>query len=179
MNWFRTNWRGVVRVPVLIGLAIFLFGLVTFFRSFVQLTPQLVTTDLALPTIVTKTENIELTLYETESVERPFPITLELSHDPVQRYAAILTALRDNLAGVWPQTLPLPEIFSLEENNARKVTLHFKFDKPVAVSVIDEVRLYNSIVTTLLANGANQVHLLVNDNSETFLGHLSLGNSLD
>ncbi len=176
MNWLRTNWRVVLRVPVLIGMVIFLFGLVTLLRSFIQLSPPLVTTDLALPSVTTSAQEIELTLYETHEVKQPLRITLELPSEPAERYQVILAAVRDNLA-VWPPALPLPDVFPLEAG--RDVTLHFKFDAPIAVSVIDEVRIYNSIIATLKANGANQVHLLVNDNSETFLGHLSLGNGLN
>jgi hypothetical protein len=179
VNWLRTNWRVVLRVPVLVGLALFLFGFVTLVRSFVQVSPPLVTTDLNLPTVTTRTENIELTIYETNVVKNPVPVMLELPANPSRRYAVILAAVRDNLTGVWPEALELPEIFLLEENNSRNVTLHFRFDEPPAVSVIDEVRIYNSIIATLQANGANHVHLLVNDNAETFLGHLALDNALN
>jgi hypothetical protein len=179
MKWLRTNWRVVLRVPVLVGLAVFLFGLTTLLRSFVQSSPPLITTDLALPTVTTTSQEIELTLYESHDVRRPVRVTLELPTDPSQRYRMLLTAVRDNLGGVWSQALPLPEVFLLEDNNSRSVTLHFRFDEPITVSVIDEVRLYNSIIATLKANGANQVHLLVNDNAETFLGHVSLDNALD
>lgn len=179
MNWLKTNWRFVLRVPVLIGLAIFLFGLITFVRSFVQTPPPLVTVDLAVPEVTTTPQEVELTLYENQEVKLPKRLTLELSNDPVQRYSTLLGAVRDNLPGVWPENLPLPEVFLLEGGNSRNVTLHFRFDEPIAVSVVAEVRLYNSIIATLQANGANQVHLLVNDNSDTFLGHLSLDNALD
>jgi hypothetical protein len=179
MNLLRKNWRIILRVPVLIGLALFLFGFISLLRSFVQINPPLVTTDLTLPTVTSKPEEIELTVFEDGQVERPIRLTLELSDEPTQRYTAMLTALRENLAALWPQALPLPDIFLLETGNTRDVTLHFTFDQPIAVSVMDEVRLYNSIVTTLSRNGANQVHILVNDNAETFLGHISLGNSLE
>jgi hypothetical protein len=179
MSWLKTNWRVFLRVPVLLGLAIFLFGLVTLARSFVQVTPPLTTVEFAVPEVVTTAQDIELTLYENNEVRLPRRVTLELSSDPVQRYSAILSAVRDNLAGVWPQALPLPDIFLLEDTNSRNLTLHFRIDEPVAVSVLDEVRIYNSIIRTLLSNGANEVHLLVNDNADTFLGHLSLGNTLD
>ncbi len=179
MTWLRTYWRIFLRIPVLAGFAILLFGVVSLLRSFAPVSVPLTTTDFTLPTVTTKAENIELTLYEDESVERPAPVTLELSSDPAQRYTAILTALRDNLSGLWPQALPLPELFLLESGNSRSVTLHFSFDKPIAVTVMDEYRLYKSIITTLANNGANQVHILVNDNAETFLGHLALENALE
>jgi hypothetical protein len=179
MFWLKSNWRVFLRVPVLLGLAIFLFGFVTLLRSFVQVTPPLTTTEFDTPQIETTAQDIELTLYETNEIKLPRRVTLELSSDPVQRYRTILSTVRDNLAGVWPQALPVPEIFLLEDSNSRNVTLHFRVDEPVAVSVLDEVRIYNSIISTLLANGANEVHLLVNDNADTFLGHLSLGNTLD
>ncbi len=178
MNWLRTHWRVVLRGPVLVGLAVFLFGLFTLLRSFVQTTPPLTTVELDLPTVTTTAQDIELTLYEDHVVKRPLRVTLELPTDPAGRYRVILAAVQSNL-GVWPQALPLPEVFLLEENNSRNVTLHFRFEESIAVSVIEEVRLYNSIIATLQANGANQVHLLVNDNAETFLGHLSLGNALN
>jgi hypothetical protein len=179
MSWLKTNWRVLLRVPVLIGLAVFLFGLVVLLRSFVQSSPELVTVDLAQPSVTTKAEEVELTLYETETVSSPLRLTLELPSDPLQRYTAILTALRDNLATLWPQALALPDVFWLESGGSRSVTLHFTFDNPIAVTVMEELRLYQSIVTTLQNNGANQVHILVNDNADTFLGHIALGNSLD
>jgi hypothetical protein len=179
MNWLRTNWRIFLRVPVLIGLALFLFGAVSLLRSFAPVSVPLTKTDLDIPTVTTKPENIELTRYETDTVEQPLPVTLELSSDPAQRYTAVLTALRDKLNGLWPQALPLPELFLLESGNSRSVTLHFTFDKPIAVTVMDEYRLYKSIITTLTNNGANQVHILVNDNADTFLGHIALENALD
>jgi hypothetical protein len=189
VNWLKRNWRVLLRVPVLVGLALFLFGLVVLLRSLSSPSSPLVTVDLTLPAVTTKPEEIELTLYETESVERPLRLTLELSNDPAQRYEAILTALRDTLQNddpaqdaqtpnLWPRALPLPDIFLLETSGNRDLTLHFTFDQSIAVSVINEVRLYNSIVTTLARNGANQVHIIVNDNAETFLGHIGLENSL-
>jgi hypothetical protein len=179
MPWLRNNWRVLLRVPVLIGLAVFLFGLVVLLRSFVQSSPPLVITDLIQPFVTTKSEDVELTLYETEAVERPLRVTLELSDDPAQRYTAILTALRNHLAELWPKALPLPDVFWLESGGNRSVTLHFTFDTPIAITVMKEFRLYRSIVTTLQNNGANQVHILVNDNADTFLGHIALENSLD
>jgi hypothetical protein len=189
MNWLRENWRVILRVPVLVGVALFLFGLFAFLRSFPSPTTPLTTTDFALPTATTQSEEIELTLFESDTVERPVRVSLELSSDPSQRYTAILTALRDALQNgdpaqdaerpnVWPRGLPLPDIFLLETSGNRDLTLHFTFDQPIPVSVMTEVRLYNSIVTTLTRNGASQVHLLVNDNAETFLGHIALENSL-
>jgi hypothetical protein len=177
MAWLRTNWRFLLRVPVLIGLAVFLFGLVVLFRSFTRTSPELVTVDQTLPSVTTKTEEVELALYETETVERPLRVTLELSSDPLQRYGVIVAALRDNLLELWPQALPLPNVFWLESGGS--VTLHFTFDTPVAVTVMEEFRLYQSIVTTLRNNGANGVHIVVNDNADTFLGHIALENSLD
>ena len=179
MSWLRTNWRFLLRVPVLVGLAVFLFGVIALFRSFVQTSPDLTTVDLAQPSLTTRSEEIELTLFEDETVERPLRVTLELASDPLQRYTAILTALRDNLPELWPQVLPLPNVFWLESGNSRSVTLHFTFDDPIAVTVMEEFRLYRSIVTTLQNNGANEVHIVVNDNADTFLGHIALGNSLD
>jgi hypothetical protein len=179
MSWLRDNWRVLLRVPVLIGLAVFLFGLTVLFRSFVQTYPELVTVDLAQPSVRTRAEEVELTRYETETVERPLRVTLELSDDPVQRYTAILSALRDNLADLWPQALPLPAVFWLESGGSRSLTLHFTLDEPMAVTVMEEFRLYQSIVTTLQTNGANRVHIVVNDNADTFLGHIALENSLD
>jgi hypothetical protein len=179
MPWLKNNWRVLLRVPVLIGLAVFLFGMAALLRSFVQFSPELVTVDLALPSVTTKSEEVELTLYENETVERPLRITLELSADPIQRYSTIVTALRDNLPELWPQTLPLPEVFWLESGGSRSITLHFTFDTPIATTVMKEYRLYQSVVTTLQNNGANQVHILVNDNADTFLGHIALENSLD
>lgn len=180
MPWLRTNWRVLLRVPVLIGLAVFLFGLVVLLRSFVQTSPELVTVDLKPLAITTQSEEVELTLYETETVSSPLRVTLELARDPIQRYTAILTALRDNLATtLWPQALPLPDVFWLESGGSRSITLHFTFDDPIAVTVMEEFRLYQSIVTTLQNNGANQVHILVNDNADTFLGHIALENTLD
>jgi hypothetical protein len=175
-------------VPVLIGLAIFLFGLLAFFRSLPTSSPPLLTVDLSLPTVSTQAEEVELTLYETETIERPLRVTLELSDDPTQRYTAILTALRDHLQddlaqdvetpNLWPRALPLPDIFLLETNGSPAITLHFTFDQPLAVSVMNEIRLYNSIVSTLARNGAGQVHVLANGSAETFLGHIALENSL-
>jgi hypothetical protein len=179
MSWLRTNWRFLLRVPVLVGVAVFLFGLVVLFRSFTRTWPELVTVDQMSPSVTTKPEEIELALYETETVERPLRVTLELSSDPVQRYSAILTALRDNLPELWPQALPLPDVFWLESGGSRNVTLHFTFDAPIAVTVMEEYRLYQSIVTTLRNSGANGVHIIVNDNADTFLGHIGLENSLD
>jgi hypothetical protein len=177
VNWFRTNWRVLLRVPVLVGLAVFLFGFVTFLRSFVQVALPLVSVDLVSPEVTTTTQDIELTLYQDHVVKRPQRVTLDLPSDPAQRYRVILGAVRDTL-GVWPQALELPEVFLLE-GNAGNVILHFRFEDPVMVSVIDEVRVYNSIIATLQANGATQVYLLVNDNAETFLGHVSLSNVLN
>jgi hypothetical protein len=179
MAWLKNNWRVLLRVPVLIGSAVFLFGVIVLLRSFVQSSPELVTVDLALPSVTTKSEEVELTLYENETVASPHKVTLELSSDPLQRYTAILTALRDNFSDLWPQTLPLPDVFWLESGGSRSLTLHFTFDEPIAVTVMEEYRLYQSIVMTLQNNGANQVHILVNDNADTFLGHIALGNSLD
>jgi hypothetical protein len=178
MSWLRTNWRVLLRVPVLIGFALLLVGLIAMVRSFAPVSVPLTSVELALPEVTTQRRNLELTLYETDTLKKPFNVELELPSDPAQQYEIILTAVRDHLPGVWPEALPVPEIFILE-NDPRRITLHFRFDQSLAVSVLDEVRIYNSMLATLEANGAAQVHLLVNDNSETFLGHLSLDNALD
>jgi ABC-type transport system involved in multi-copper enzyme maturation permease subunit len=178
MSWLRSNWRVLLRVPVLVGFALLLFGLIALVRSFVPASVPLTTVELNLPEVTTQRRTVELTLYETDSLKKPLNVELELATDPAQQYTTILGSVRDNLPGVWPEDLPLPDIFVLE-NDARNITLHFRYEESLAVSVIDEARIYNSILTTLKSNGANQVHLLVNDNSDTFLGHLSLDNALD
>jgi ABC-type transport system involved in multi-copper enzyme maturation permease subunit len=178
MSWLRSNWRVLLRVPVLVGSALLLFGLIALVRSFAPALVPLTTVELNVPEVTTQRRTVELTLYETDSLKKPLNVELELATDPVHQYTTILGSVRDNLPGVWPEDLPLPHIFVLE-NDARDITLHFRYEESLAVSVIDEVRIYNSILTTLKANGANQVHLLVNDTSDTFLGHLSLDNALD
>ncbi|MGL4612129.1 MAG: hypothetical protein ACRCYY_21030 [Trueperaceae bacterium] len=183
-HWgMKKYWRIVLRVPILVGFAIFLLGLISFFRSFSSAPLPPLQKTIVSPTIATQHEEIELTRYERDLVELPLRVELELTNDPTQRYRAILTALRDQLSQettrLWPEALALPDVFVLETNGTREVTLHFSFDEAIAVSVLDELRLYRSIRTTLSRNGASRVQIIVNENAETFLGHLSLENTLN
>ncbi len=167
-----------LKLPVLLGCVVLLSGMYSVLRGTWQMPPERLNLQLESPEIRLQPQEIQLVVYlDTVNFElsQPKYKTLDLPQDKPQRLLRILSALRDNLEGLWPEALPLPTIFFKDQT----VILHFQFDNPIAVSVEQEQRLYQSIQSTLAENGATTLHILVNDQSETFLGHIALKNYLE
>lgn len=167
-----------LRFPILIGSAVLLFGLYGLLRSIWQPLLPRVQVQLESPQIKLQPEEVELIVYldsKNVQVSQPKYKTVDLPQDKSQRLLRILSALRENSEGLWPEALPLPIIF-LRDATA---ILHFQFENPISVTIEHEQRLYQSIYDTLVKNGVNGVYILVNDQSETFLGHITLNNQLE
>jgi hypothetical protein len=166
------------KVPIMLGLLVVAWGLVMVLRGLYRPYPEKLTVQLEAPKIQLRSEEVQLVVFLDPTnleVSQPKYKTLELPQDNEQRLVRILSVLRDNLDGLWPEPLPLPTVFLHEQS----VVLHFVLESPIDVSVGAEQRLYNSIVQTLKENAAPQVRILVNDQSETFLGHIALANYLE
>ena len=156
----------------------FLSGMYSVLRSTWQVQPERLSLQLESPEIRLQPEEVQLVVYLDPlnfELSQPKYKTLDLPLDKSQRLSRILSALRDNLEGLWPEALPLPTIFLKDQT----VVLHFQFDSAMSVSVEQEQRLYKSIQSTLVENGVATLHILVNDQSETFLGHIALENYLE
>jgi hypothetical protein len=168
----------LLTVPVLIGCAVLLLGLGSSLRSLWKPLPQKYTVQLEAPTVRLKSEEVQLVVYLDPGnleLSQPKYKTIELPADKPGRLLRILSALRDNLEGLWPEALPLPIIFLYDQT----VVVHFQFENAIPLAVAEEQRLYQSILATLKENGASKVAILVNDQSETFLGHIALDNQLE
>jgi hypothetical protein len=164
--------------PILLGVAVLLLGLLSMLRSLWPVFPERILVQLEPPRVQLTSEEVELILYIDSNnldLSQPKFKTLDLPQEKSERYLQILSALRDNLEGLWPDALPLPIIFLHKET----VIVHFQFDNSVAVTVDQEYRLYKSIEATLRENDAQKVQILVNNQIETFLGHIALANKLE
>jgi hypothetical protein len=167
-----------LKLPVLLGCVVFLSGLFSVLLSTWQPQAERVSLQLESPEIRLQPQEIQLVVYldpQNFELSQPKYKTVDLPLDKPQRLLRILSALRDNLEGLWPEALPLPMIFLKEQT----VVLHFQFDNTISVSVEQEQRLYKSIQSTLAENGVATLYILVNDQSETFLGHVALENVLE
>jgi hypothetical protein len=167
-----------LKAPILFGLLVVFWGGITLLRGLWQASPEKLTIQLDPPRIQLRSEEVQLVFFSDPlnlALQRPMYKTLELPQDKEQRLVRILSALRDNLEGLWPDALPLPTVFIHQQ----AVVMHFLFESPVRISVGEEQRLYESIIKTLKENGFPEVRILVNDQSETFLGHRSLENRLE
>jgi hypothetical protein len=166
------------RFPILLGVAVLLLGLSSVLRSLWQPAPERLFVQLEPPRVQLRQEEVQLVVYLDSSnveVSQPKYKTLDLPQDKPQRLLRILSALRENLEGLWPDGLPLPIIFLHEQ----AVIVHFQFENLIPLSIDEEYRLYQSIQATLRENGAANIYILVNDQSETFLGHIALENTLE
>ncbi len=167
-----------LKVPILLGCVVLLLGLSSILRNLWQPYPEKISVQLQAPQVPLQSEEVQLVVYLDPTnldVSQPKFKTLEIPQDKPQRLLRILSALRDNLEGLWPEALPLPIIF-LHEQTA---IIHFRFENPIMLSVDKEHRLFQSIQATLKENDIAKVRILVNEQSETFLGHIALSNQLE
>lgn len=170
--------RTVLKLPYVVGFAVLILGFSLSVRGLWPSAPDRYHVQLAPAAVQLKSEEVQLVLYLDPlnlELSQPKYKTLELPQNKRLRLLQIVSVLRDNLADLWPDALPLPEIFLYEQT----AILHFYTERPVATSVSDEVRLYRSIQSTLQENGVSRVRILVNDQNETFLGHLALSNTME
>ena len=96
------------------------------------------------------------------------------------RYGALLEALRGALGDDWPGALGFPTLIVVGEPDEETLVLDFAPSMPVTVTVLEETRLLRALRETLARAGAERVRLLVGHRpSESFLGHLSLEQTLE
>ena len=167
---------------MLFGLVILAAGLGVFIWGVPRDRPPLVTVEETLTETVAGTQSVQLVLFEASPDERlietPLRKDLPTADTLSARLEIILEALREEaLDTLWPEALVVPTVFTFEmDNGARQVVvLDFDLPEPVAVTVDGEKRLLESIKTTLLRNGADEVQILINHReSPSFLGHVGL-----
>lgn len=167
---------------VLAGLVLLALGAGVLIWGVPRDRPPLVTVDETLTEAVSGTQSVQLVLFEASPDERLIetPLRRELASAEAlnQQLEIILSALREAALGdLWPEALGVPTVFTFEaDNGARQIAvLDFDLPEAVAVTVDQEKRLLESIKTTMLRNGADDVQILINHReTASFLGHVAL-----
>ena len=183
MGTRRALLRALLSPQGLLGGLVLIAGLSAFLRALPgdRLPPpeQVVVEG---PAPVGPAEDVRLSLVTADGSERFMMIALARPEDPSNRRAALLTALRAFLTGeegegLWPAGLESPTVFTTTGADRTQVTtLDFTRDPEVALGAGEEARLLESIRTTLRRDGVDALRVLVNgEPSETFLGHVALG----
>lgn len=162
--------------PVAIGALFLTAALIVFGLARPPQIPPFEPLDQTLPAPVVELREVELVLISSNDfTESRRYLTLELPQDPAQAYRQLLAALKAETP-LWPQALPLPVVYLVQET----VVLDFTVAEPIRVSVAQELALLESIETTLQRNGAAAVRFLVNHHApETFLGNVAVRSSLE
>ena len=164
---------------MLLGALVLAAGIFFLLLSLPRRAPPLFLVEEAIVPPEATAQSVELVTFESgangRELERPFALTLELPSEVTSRYDMILAALRETLRGsLWPDELPVPVIYVLEDREPQPLVLDFKVTAPPALTVSDERLLLAAIRETLLRNGAERVQILVNHSeAASFLGHVA------
>lgn len=167
---------------VLSGLIILTVGAGALLWGVPRDRPPLVSVEERLSEEVVGTKTVQLVLFEAgpdeRLIETPIRKNLATAEALNAQLEIVLGALREEALGdLWPETLAVPTVFTFEaDNGARQVAvLDFELPETVPVTVDGEKRLLESIKTTLLRNGADEVQVLINHReAPSFLGHVAL-----
>lgn len=107
-------------------------------------------------------QDVRVVMVDEAGLERNRSVRLALPPGASQRLAAVMTALRDELAqeGVWPSDLPAPRVFVETIDRRTVAVIDMLVPAGAAVSVAQELALLRSLTATAEANGAVDVRFL-------------------
>lgn len=178
----RTRLLAALATPqVLVALLLAIGGLALLLGAPRTPVVESVVIELGAAEQVLREQDAAFVVVDELGLERVAVERLPLPENQGERLGVVLERLRELAIqqGVWPQELPAPQVFVVQNPGGPVAVVNVSVPQPVGVSVEQESALARALAATVQRNGVAQVRFLRNGRpTDTLLGHVAVASEL-